>query len=529
MTDGRLPRLAILGVIGVLAALTTAGAQASRDATNAKPVLTIGVAGGFTHMDPAKGGGTGPPPLAFEPIMYARPDGSFTPGLATSWRFVPAKPGSGMKNKVFEFTLRKNARFSDGTLVTAQAVKAWFEYYLKTSAVAVGFLAPVKSFEALNRWTVRVTLRTPFPDIASVSFSWRGGWAGVSSPGALANPDSLASATFGAGPYKLNPAQTVTNSQYTLVPNPYYYDKSKIKWSKVVYKVITNPTSMLEALRTGQIDIATGAFDTASAAESSGFKVFGIPATNALFTLDAGGHKVKALGDVRVRQALNYAIDRKKITTAFVGKYGEATSAIGTANGSWRSYANHYPYNPTRAKALLQAAGYGNGFTVDGVLTAGFTGSVGTPVAQAVAQQLAAIGVKLNLKTTSTLADYLAQGPANPDQPAIMQWPAGLAGMATMFGLAMKGGARVNHVGGSGWNDPKLNAMSVAALRATDARAANRQITEYITKQAYFLPVLVNHSLVYVNTKRVKNFSQLGFAFRYANDLGQELDWSPPK
>jgi peptide/nickel transport system substrate-binding protein len=420
MIYGKLPRLVLLGVIGALAVLVTGGAQAGRDALDAKPVLNIGISGAFTHMDPAKGGGTGPPPLAFEPIMYARPDGSFAPGLATSWRYVPAKRGSGLKNKVFEFTLRKNARFSDGTLVTAQAVKAWFDYYLKTSAVAVGFLAPVKSFEAVNKWTVRVTLQSPFPDIPSTSFSWRGGWAGVSSPKALANPDSLASATFGAGPYKLAPGQTVTNSQYTLVPNPYYYDKSKIKWSKVVYKVISNPTSMLEALRTGQIDIAQGAFDTAKTAESSGYRVLGIPATNALFTLDVAGHRVKALSDVRVRQALNYALNRKTIVSAFVGKYGSPTSAIGTGNGSWQDYANTYPYNPTKARSLLQTAGYGSGFTVDGVLTAGFAGAVGTPLAQAVAQQLAAVGVKLNLKTTSTLADYLAQGPANPDQPAIM-------------------------------------------------------------------------------------------------------------
>jgi peptide/nickel transport system substrate-binding protein len=527
MTYRKLPRLALLGVIGALAVLVTSGAQAAQ--TQAKPVLTIGISTPFTHLDPAKGGGTGPPPLAFEPIMYPRPDGSFTPGLATSWRYVPAPRGSGLKNKVFEFTLRRNARFSDGAPVTAQAVKTWFEYYLKTSAVAVGFLAPVKSFEVVDRWKVRVTLRSPFPDIPAVAFSWRGGWAGVSSPRALGNPDSLASATFGAGPYMLNPAQTVTNSQYTLVPNPYYYDKSKIKWSRIVYRVITTPTSMLEALRTGQIDIAAGAFDTARAAEAAGFKVFGIPATSAMFTLDAAGARVKALGDVRVRQALNYAVNRRQITTAFVGKYGQPTSAIATANGSWRELANHYPYNPTRARALLRAAGYGDGFTVDGVLTAGFAGSVGTPLAQAVAQQLAAVGVRLNLKTTSTLADYLAQGPANPDQPAIMQWPAGLAPMATIVGLSMRPAARVNHVGGNGWNDPKLNAMAVAALRASNATAANKAITEYVTRQAYFLPVLVNHALVYVNTKRVAGFKDMGFAFRYANDLGQELDWSPAK
>jgi ABC-type oligopeptide transport system substrate-binding subunit len=101
--------------------------------------------------------------------------------------------------------------------------------------------------------------------------------------------------------------------------------------------------------------------------------------------------------------------------------------------------------------------------------------------------------------------------------------------MGTIFGLGLKPASRVNHVGGSGFNDPKLNQMMTNALRANDAVAAYRKIGQYITQQAYFLPVLVTNALVYVNTKKIQGVTPFGKAFRYANDLGTELDWSPAK
>jgi peptide/nickel transport system substrate-binding protein len=496
--------LVVVGAAAISLACATAGG--ARTDVAAKPVLTIGAVGtafGTTNLDPARDRLFYPSvrTLTNEPIVYRRPDGSFSPGLATSWHYIKAKAGSGRANKDFEFTLRKGARFSDGTPVTAQAVKAWLEYFAGANGPAFAVLGPIASVEAVGRRTVRIHLKSPNPNIPDALS--RSNWAHVSSPAAVAKPSLLSTRTYGAGPYMLDPAQTVANDHYTLVPNPHYYDKAKQHWSQVVIKVVPAVTSVLQAMQAGQIDVAPGDPSTAATARSAGFTVVRAPGANSSFALDVAGIKLKALADVRVRQAMNYAIRRPRIAAAFVGTNGSPTSALATEDGSYKAYANHYPYNPAKAKSLLAAAGYANGFTIDNVVTAGFVGSLGTPLAQAVAQDLKAVGITLNLRPTTTAAEVV-QLALGPDPPAMFQAPFGYFSMWSLYGLAMKPGGNSNHVGGRGWSDARINSLWVKGSRAANATTVWKQITERATKQAYFLPILTSDALWYVNARKVK-------------------------
>jgi peptide/nickel transport system substrate-binding protein len=488
----------------------------------AKPVLNIGVNAGPLSLDPAKNGaGTFSmvDPLRHESLIHWNADGSFSPGLARSWRYLKAKAGSGRANKDFELTLRRNARFSDGTPVTAQAVKTWLEYVSRTSGPSLVYMGgQIASVEALGTWTVRIHLNFPNP-VLPYTLSDVYNWGGVNSPNAVATPPTLLTRSFGAGPYMLDPAQTVANDHYTLVPNRYYYDKSRIKWSKVVVRIIATPSSMLQAMQSGQIDVAIGDPSTAAAAAASGVTVVHAPVTLHAFTLDPRGIKSKPLADVRVRQALNYALDRKTIAAAIVGRYGKPSSAIASSDGVDRKYENFYPYNPVKARSLLAAAGYANGFRIDNVIVQAYAGNLGTPLVQAVAKYLDAVGVKLGITSYPTPGEWGRAVLGNPSAMILSPFAVSRS-MWIQYGAFMKPGGLFNRVGG-GWNDPAITSMWLKGQRAADPAAYWRQITARATTKALFLPVLASNAVYYVN-KKVK-----GVVATAKRQFPLASEWSP--
>src|SRR4051812_16703988 len=156
----------VLGLAVGLFCVGTAGGAATSSASAigtsaAAPVLTYA---GQYSSDPTKNSGSSSP--LYGALLHMKRDGSFAPYLATSWHYIqPAKAKSGRTNKDFEFTLRKDAKFSDGTPVTAAAAVGWFQYYLTTSLAGLyAPLGPNPKFETVGEWTVRIHLTTPLPN-----------------------------------------------------------------------------------------------------------------------------------------------------------------------------------------------------------------------------------------------------------------------------------------------------------------------------------------------------------------------------
>jgi ABC-type transport system substrate-binding protein len=351
-------------------------------------------------MDPShadNGNGLYPMELAYEPLIWESDSGSLSPGLATSWHYV------GTGNKEFQLTIRSGAKFSDGEPVTAQAVAASLNYFPKGSGPSTADLAGVVS-KATGPNTVTMTSKTANPELATLlSQDYLAG--DIISPKGLANPKSLTATPSGAGAYVLDSAATVADEQYTFTANPDYYDPSRQHYKKIVMKVITQPTSELSALQTGQIDLMFGESQQVSAAKSANLQIAysGAAAWDGIFLLDRGGALDKALGSVQVRQALNYAVNRPAIANAVFGVLGQATDQPVTPG--WDEYVpslkNYYSYDPAKAKQLLAAAGYPHGFSMS--LEYAALESQTQEMVEAFAQQMSAIGVTVNLKAEPTI------------------------------------------------------------------------------------------------------------------------------
>lgn len=477
---------------------------------------TLTVAFGFPpqSLDPGQNGNGGQNIvqwLTYEPLIRAKSDGTMAPGLAEKWGYV------GTGNKAFELTLRKGVTFADGTPVNAAAVVATLERYLKTPAPLSHWLYGITGFEAKGDDVVAVKLDKPNP-ILPLVFSQAANWGDIISPAGLKDTKALANTTHGAGPYTLDSAGTVAGDHYTFVKNPKYYNAGGVTYDKIVLKIIPDQNAALQALKSGQVDIDMNASDRlADQAKAAGADVIGgVNITSAIFLMDRDGVTAPALKDVRVRQALNYAIDRKAVAKALGAAY-KPTAQVATegTDGYVKELDDAYPYDPAKAKALLAEAGYAKGFSFDLVSTALLGGDV---VSQAVVSQLAKVGVKVKLKSTGADLNQLIADMASKKFAAVSFNVGG-----SMFTNALQNftspvsplnpfqskGAEV-----LGAFD-QLAAAPESEL-ATKAQALNRAAVE----QAWFIPVGSNP--YYVFTKGVTkpgNVTEGGVV--------DVLDWKP--
>jgi peptide/nickel transport system substrate-binding protein len=488
-------RLAMKGLsvgVAVSLALTAgslAGCSSSATASHgaaAKPVLTMGLTNYTSTLNPAIAGGgdqSMPIDLAYASLTHLEPNGNIGPGLATSWHYI------GTTNTDFSFTLRHDARFSDGTPVTASAVKAWLDYaYFTVKGYITGSLG-LKSVTTVGKWTVDLHLSAPnsgMPYLLSEAEMF--GFIG--SPKAIARASTLGAGTDGAGPYIAVPSQSIAGSIYVFKPNPYYYDQPAVHFSKVVVKIITSPTTMIEAIKSGQINVAAGDITTAPEAQAAGLNVVTAPSGFVqILLLDRGpklpnGSAPNPLASVQVRQALNYAVDRKAVTQAIYGKYGVPTAEIGSSDGSVPSMQNYYPYDPAKAKSLLAAAGYPHGFSLDVTSESAF-GTLADPVLEAIAQEYKAIGVTLKITSTTTLPQWVTQVLGGSYESAGFVATA-FAPMPEWYSYwwAPKG-LENQH----GWDDPTLDALANQGEASSSPDQYWKEMTSRIITQADEIPV----------------------------------------
>lgn len=405
-------------VITVLPA--TSGAAVVRH-SQAQSTLTVAMSDPPVSMDPAhddNGNGIYTAELAYEPLIWENSNGSLSPGLATSWHYV-----SGSGGKAFVLTVRQGAKFSDGQPVTPEAVANSLNYFPTGSGPTTADLKGVKA-SVSGPESVTLTSATPdpiFPTLLSQDYL-----AGdIVSPAGLGNTKVLAGTPSGAGAYVLDTKETIPGTKYVFTPNPYYYDPSRIHYKEIVIEAISNPTSALEALRTGQVDLdLNGEAEQIPTAKSSGLDVVetGAEAWDGVFLLDRDGSKAKALASPLVRQALNYAVDRPAIARAVFGVLGEADDEPVTPGwDEWvPSLASYYTYDVAKAKKLLAEAGYSSGFTMS--LEYAADEAQTQEMVEAVASEWGKIGVRVTLKAEPTIS-ALAADLANARYTAVsLEW-----------------------------------------------------------------------------------------------------------
>lgn len=474
------------GAMALAATFGAACSSSSSTSRSANRVLTIGQPFTADTLDPQKAS-TGVSMIAwaaYDPLIYLAPDGRLQPRLANSWRYI------GSVNRVFEMKLRSGVNFSDGSPLTAQVVKDNIEYAKKAGGQMGPQLALITSVDVIDQHTVRLNLSAPFPLMPNL-------FTQIMQPGlmisgeALKQPSKLATRTFGAGQYILDPAATVANDHYTYTANPHYWDKSAAQYQKLVVKVLPNPNTALDALKTGQADAIFGDPTTVKAAKGAGLHIVSAPVSFwGLAFADRSGDLVPALGDVRVRQAINYAVNRDKIAQALLGNYGTPAQEIVAPGMDGYNGTTYYTYDPAKAKHLLAEAGHASGFDLP-ILSI----SLFSLMTQVIADELKQVGVRLHITNradSSTYTKDLASGKFPAFAIGYGMNPIALMGQ----GLFLPDAGLFNPRKSS---DPQINRWFRQAQAAGAAQRAglDRKIVARLAQQAWFAPVMYAPQLLY--------------------------------
>ena len=353
-------------------------------------------------FDPADATGTALPLMVWyavhDALVRPLPGTRMGAALAQSWSQSP-------DGLTYEFVLRKGVRFQNGDPLTAEDVKFSFERYRGASAALLK--ARVAAVEIVDAQRVRFRLKQPWPDFMTFYGTPATGaaWIVPKKYVERVGDEGFKRAPVGAGPYRL--VSVKPGIELVLEAFDGYWRKAPaIK--TLVFKVIPDDATRLAALKRGEVDVAYG-FSGALAEEvrrtpGLTLKAAKIPVTNWLVFADQADPK-SPWHDRRVRLAANLAINREAINAA--GYLG-----LGTISASFIPHSLEYfwqpplyPYDPTRARALLAEAGYPTGFDAGDLSSEPFAGSgIGEPVVN----DLNAAGIRLRLRLLERAA-YLKQ------------------------------------------------------------------------------------------------------------------------
>jgi peptide/nickel transport system substrate-binding protein len=319
----------------------------------AASTLTIGSLSDVKSWDPSQAHLGHMVPMyqaAYDTFFLKDPKGNILPNLVKSWRYDAS-------NLNLQLTLQGGIKFTDGEAWDAAAAVANLDNNRKSNGPDASQIASISSETIDGPLKLTVHLSSVNPAL----LNYLAGSSGfVGAPKLLGTP-AIAAAPVGTGPYIFNASASSKGSKYVFNANPNYWNKANQKFSTVTFLVMLDVTSRLNALISGQVDATLLTVQTAGAAKSAGMTLHeNFTDVSNIQLFDRAGAKVKALGDIRVRQALNYAIDRAALLKADQNGIGAVTEQMfGPASGSYvASLDNTYPYDPAKAIALLKAAGY---------------------------------------------------------------------------------------------------------------------------------------------------------------------------
>ena len=290
--------------------------------------------------------------------MWQPEPGKFVPGLATSWQVTPDATR-------FTFTLREGVKFHDGTPCNAAAVKATFDRIVdpQLKALLIGQLGPYDGTDVLGDYQVRVRFKEPYPlflhYLSSVALR------PVSPAGVKKWGADFGQNLVGTGPFaltKFTPAEITFErfADYNWAP-AFLDHKGPAYLDKVVLRFVPESSTRLIALERGEsqlVDFVPDA-DVKRFRADQKFVVDVIPVPGLPQLLQLNVTK-PPLDDKRVRQAIQYAVDQKKLCDVLffgVRRPGYGVLASSTP-GYWKGVEEAYKFSPDKAKALLDAAGW---------------------------------------------------------------------------------------------------------------------------------------------------------------------------
>lgn len=336
----------------------------------------------------------------YDSLIYLDESGEVYPGLALSWEFSN-------DNKTLTFTLRPDVNFHDGTPFNADAVKFTVERHLDpaTASPTAWILGPIDRVEVIDDLTVAYHYTEPFVALwVGLSYSY---CAPISPAAVEQHGEQFGRNPVGTGPFRF--VEWVPDQGITLERNeehdwatPMYTNTGKPLLDGAAYVVIPEDATRIAALSSGEIDVISGTDSVPvdkirQLEQMDGIKVYTRPAVGLYYCYI--NTNIEPMNDVRVRKAMNFAIDKEKmIALVLDGSGQQAYSPVGSAFAHYNPEVETigYDYDLEKARSLMQEAGQEAGFSMDFLVIESPTYR---RIAEVIQQDLAQINIQVNIQS----------------------------------------------------------------------------------------------------------------------------------
>ena len=324
----------------------------------AAKTLNFALAGNPDTLDPQKTSGT----LTFQTIksLYdtlAEPDinGKIVPALAEKWEVSDDA-------LVWTFHLRKDVVFHNGDKLTSKDVKATLERVMNaaTASPKAKEFSSIAAIETPDDLTVILKLSQPYSPLLATLAS---GWASILPKSLIDAGHDFGTKPVGTGPFVLQ--DWVRDSRIALKKNDHYWMDGLPKLETVTMHIIPERAVTIQGLLSGQVDVAyiIDKDDLPMLEASSDVKVE--KSLTAMILVMSMNCSNPVLQDVRVRQAINHAIDKQQVLDVAYGGGRPIGTFMDYDNAYYKDFTDLYPYDPAKAKALLAEAGVGPETTLE--------------------------------------------------------------------------------------------------------------------------------------------------------------------
>ncbi|MDE1569549.1 ABC transporter substrate-binding protein [Aquabacter sediminis] len=478
---------------------------------------------GYTLYDPL---------VAWEMNVADRP-GKLVPGLATEWKV------DSTDQKKWIFTLRKGVKFHDGSDFTADAV-IWNldkvldekspQFDKRQSAQVKTRLPSVASYRKLDDYTVEITTK----DVDSF-FPYQMLWFLVSSPAQYEKLgkdwDKFAASPSGTGPFKMD--KLVPRERLELVRNPDYWDKSRLpKADRMILIPIPEAVTRTNALLAGQVDlIETPAPDAVPQLKAAGIKIVD-NVTPHVWNYHLSVLPGSPWTDVRLRKALNLAVDRDGIVALMNGLAKPAKGQVDPQSPWFGKPTFDLKYDPAEAARLVKEAGYSKEKPVKAtfIIATGGTGQMlSLPMNEYLQASFKEIGVDVEFKVVELEALYThwRKGAKDPINAGITANNIAYVTSDPLYALIRFFDSRQVAPVGVNWgfySNPKVDALIDEAKRTFDVTKQDElmaKVHEQVVDDAALVWV-VHDTNPHALSPKVKDFVQAQHWFQDLTTIGMK-------
>ncbi len=438
---------------------------------------------------------------------------SFThqPGLATSWTVSPG-------GLTYTFKLRRGVKFHDGTPFNAEAVKFTYDRLLDPKhpyantgpfPFAGFYYGAIKQVTVLDPFTIQMTLKKPFsPLLNNLTLNT----GRIVSPAAVKKwGKEFASHPVGTGPFKF--VNWEKNIRIVLEANPGYWEGAP-KLDRLIFRPLPEEQTRVTELFSGGVDFIVDVppDNIEQVRKDARFEFYQQPGPHVWWvTLNV---QKKPFSDVRVRRAVNYAVNKDAIARDILK--GTATVSSGpippAITWAYTDQVTKYPYDLEKAKKLLTEAGYPNGFSaVFWIPESGSGMQSPKTMAQAIQADLAAVGIQVTIKTFEWGA-YLntyGKGFGQEADMGALSFMLDPGDPAPMLSLILDGHALPpNGFNGGYYKSTDVDKLLEAATRTVDLKQRGelyRQLQKLVADDVPW--IFIDHALQNAaGLKKIKNF-----------------------